>query len=187
VRLFQKTRDGERTIALLTNLPKEIPALQIADLYRDRWTIENHFQFLTQSLHCEVSGLGQPRAALFAFSMALVAGNALAVLRGNLRTIHGAEVETEISGYYLAEEVAGDYRALMKYMPADQWTGWRDLPAQAMARLLRAVAQHVNLKGLARSQRGPKKTPEKKPVYDKNHKHYSTARLLRGLEQEDTC
>ncbi len=187
VRLFQKTRDGERTIALLTNLPKEIPALQIADLYRDRWTIEKHFQFLTQSLHCEVSGLGQPRAALFAFSMALVAGNALAVLRGNLRTIHGAEAETEISGYYLAEEVAGDYRALMKYMPADQWTGWRDLPAQAMARLLRAVAQHVNLKGLARSQRGPKKTPEKKPVYDKNHKHYSTARLLRGLEQEDTC
>jgi hypothetical protein len=187
VRLFQETRDGERTIALMTNLPKEVPALQIADLYRERWTIEKHFQFLTQSLHCEVSGLGKPRAALFAFAMALVAGNALATVRGTLRSVHGVKAEAEISGYYLADEVAADYRTLMKYLPVDQWTGWRDLPAQAMARLLRAVAQHVNLKGLARSTRGPKKLPEKKPVYNKKHKHYSTARLLKGLEQKDTC
>src|SRR5579864_4155698 len=70
VRLVEKTRDGERTITLLTNLPDNVLALVIAELYRERWTIEKHFQFLTQSLHCEVSGLGQPRAALFAFSMA---------------------------------------------------------------------------------------------------------------------
>ena len=185
IRLFAKTRDGERTISLLTNLPKEVLPLVIAELYRERWTIEKHFQFLTQSLHCEVSGLGQPRAALFAFAMALVAGNALAVVRGSLRSAHGVEAEAEISGYYLADEVAGDYRTLMKYMPADQWTGWRDLPAAAMSQLLRAVAKHVNLKGLSRSQRGPKKPPPQKPEQDKKHKHYSTARLLKGLEQED--
>lgn len=185
VRLFAKTRDGERTITLLTNLPKDVLPLVIAELYRERWTIEKHFQFLTQSLHCEVSGLGQPRAALFAFAMALVAGNALAVVRGSLRSAHGVEAEAEVSGYYLADEVAGDYRTLMKYLPADQWTGWRDLPAPAMSRLLRAVAKHVNLKGLSRSQRGPKKPPPQKPAYDKKHKHYSTARLLKGLEQED--
>lgn len=187
VRLFQTTRDGERIIALLTNLPKKVAALQIADLYRERWTIEKHFQFLTQSLHCEVSGLGKPRAALFAFAMALVAGNALATVRCTLRSVHGVQAEAEISGYYLADEVAADYRTLMKYLPADQWGGWRALPAQPMARLLRAVAQHVNLKGLARSVRGPKNPPEKKPAYDKKHKHYSTARLLKGLKQKDTC
>jgi hypothetical protein len=187
VRLLEKTRDGERTITLLTNLPEGISALVIAELYRQRWTIETHFQFLTQSLHCEVPGLGKPRAALFAFAMALVAGNALAVVRGSLRSAHGAEAEAEVSGYYLADEVAGDYRTLMKYLPADQWTGWRDLPASAMSRLLHAVAKHVNLKGLSRSRRGPKKPPPEKPVYDKNHKHYSTARLLNDLEQEDGC
>ena len=146
------------SITLLTNLPGDISALVIAELYRQRWTIENHFQFLTQSLHCEVSGLGKPRAALFAFAMALVAGNALAVVRGSLRSAHGAESEAEVSGYYLADEVAGDYRTLMKYMPADQWAGWRDLPTSAMSRLLHAVAKHVNLKGLSRSPRGPKET-----------------------------
>lgn len=187
VRLLEKTRDGERTITLLTNLPEDVSALVIAELYRQRWTIENHFQFLTESLHCEVPGLGQPRAALFAFAMALVAGNALAVVRGALRSAHGAEAEAEVSGYYLADEVAGDYRTLMKYLPADHWTGWRALPASAMSRLLCVVAKHVNLKGLSRSRRGPKKPPKEKPVYDKNHKHYSTARLLKGLEQKDTC
>lgn len=186
VRLVNKTRDGERTITLLTNLPCDVSAVRIAELYRERWTIEKHFQFLTQSLHCEVSTLGQPRAALFAFAMALVAANALAVVRGSLRSAHGVEAEREISGYYLADEVAGDYRTLMKYLPAEQWTGWCELPVRAMARLLRAVAQHVNLKGLRRSRRGPKKPPQEKPVYDKNHKHYSTARLLNDLEQEDS-
>jgi hypothetical protein len=187
LRLRQKTRDGERTMAVLTNLPKKVSALQIANLYRERWTIEKHFQFLTQSLHCGVSGLGQPRAALFAFAMALVAANALAVVRGTLRSVHGVAAEAEVSGDYLADEVAGDYRTVMKYLPPREWLGWKSLPTLAMAKLLCAIAQHVRLKGLTRSQRGPKKPPQEKPVYDKKHKHYSTARLQQKLQQENSC
>ena len=187
LRLLSKTRDGDRTIAVLTNLPAAVSAVQIATMYRKRWTIEKHFQFLTQSLNCEVSGLGQPRAALFAFAMALVAANALAVVRGTLRSVHGVEAEAEISGYYLADEVAGDYRTLMKYLPPEEWLGWNSLPTLAMAKLLCAIAQHVRLKGLTRSQRGPKNPPQEKPVYDKKHKHYSTARLLQDLQQENEC
>jgi hypothetical protein len=187
VRLFQRTRDGERTIAVLTNLPDDVAALDIAALYLVRWTIETHFQFLTQSLHCELPGLGQPRAALFGFAMALVAGNALAVVRASLRSAHGVKAEAEVSGYYLADEIAHDYRTLMKYLPADQWLGWRQLSSSATVQLLRALAAHVNLKALTRSARGPKKPPRQKSVYNKKHKHYSTARLLKGLQQEDSC
>ena len=146
-----------------------------------------HFQFLTQSLHCEVPGLGKPRAALFAFAMALVAANALAIVRGTLRSVFGVEADEEISGYYLADEVGGDYRTLIKYLPPDQWLGWHNLPAPAMARLLSLIAQNVKLAGLTRSQRGPKKPPREKPVYDKKHKHYSTSRLLQELQQENSC
>lgn len=184
LRLSGKTRDGDRTIAVLTNLPESVSAVQIVNLYRERWTIESHFQFLTQSLNCEVSGLGQPRAALFAFAMAVVAANALAVVRGTLRSVHGAEAEAEVSGYYLADEVAGDYRPVMKYLPPEQWSGWSDLPTSAMGALLRSLAQHVRIEGLTRNQRGPKKPPAEKPVYDKKHKHYSSARLLKGLHQK---
>ena len=54
-----------------------------------------------------------------------------------------------------------------------------------MVRLLIALARRVNVKALTRSQRGPKKPPAVKPVYNKKHKHFSTARLL--SEAEDTC
>jgi IS4 transposase len=187
LRLFEKTRDGERTLALLTNLPKHVDALTIAQLYLERWTIEKHFQFLTESLHCELPGLGQPRAALFGFAMALAAGNALAVVRGSIRSVHGREAEADISGYYLANEIGYDYHALIKYLPAERWVGWRTLCATALSELLTSVAQHVNLKLLARNKRGPKKPPKIKPVYDKKHKHYSTYRILKDLQKEDSC
>lgn len=187
IRLFAETRDGERTLAVLTNLPAAVSAAEVAEDYLRRWTIESHFQFLTQSLQCELPGLGQPRAALFGFAMALLAANALAVGRGGLRSAHGAEAEAEVSGYYLADEVAHDYRTLMKYVPAEQWRPWRELPEAALAPLLGALAARVELRGLRRSRRGPKKPPRHKPVYDPKHKHYSTARLLKGLDQQDTC
>jgi hypothetical protein len=187
LRLFQKTRDGERTLALLTNLPSQVAALIIAQLYLERWTIEKHFQFLTESLHCELPGLGKPQAALFGFAMALLAGNALAVVRGSIRSVHGREAEAEISGYYLANEIGYDYHALMKYLPAERWTGWRALSATALSQLLTSVAQHVNLKLLTRSKRGPKKPSKIKPVYDRKHKHYSTYRVLNDLQHEDSC
>jgi hypothetical protein len=187
IRLFAKTRDGERTLAVLTNLPAVIAAVEVAADYLRRWTIEGHFQFLTQSLQCELPGLGRPRAALFGFAMALLAANALAVVRGGLRRAHGAEAEAEVSGHYLADEIAHDYRALMKYAPAEQWRPWRELSAAALAPLLGALAGRVRLRGLKRSRRGPKKPPRQKPVYDPKHKHYSTARLLKGLDQQDTC
>ena len=104
-----------------------------------------------------------------------------------MRSAHGAKAEAELSGYYLADEIDHDYRALMKYVPAEEWTPWRALSAVEVAQLLRALAARVRLKGLTRSRRGPKKPPKQKPVYDPKHKHYSTARLLKGLEQEDSC
>jgi hypothetical protein len=188
VHLFEKTREGERTLALLTTLPDTVTAEEIAEIYRKRWTIESHFQFLTESLHCEVQGLGKPRAALFMFAMALVAGNVLAVLRGSIRAAHGRDAEAEVSGYYLADELAAQHRAIMKYLPgADQWSGWATLSPHEFARLLTAIARHVNMEELTKSHRGPKKPPEIKPVYNKKHKHYSTARLQQEAEAEDSC
>jgi IS4 transposase len=185
LRLFEKTRAGERTIVVLTNLPAKVSAARITEIYHGRWTIEKHFHLLTVALHCEVKGLGQPRAALLMFALALVAGNALAVVRGSIRQAHGVAVETELSGYYLADEIAFDYRTLLKYLPPDQWAGWRSLRAPDLARLLAALAEHVNVAGLTRSKRGPKKPPAQKPIYDKKHKHRSTARLLE--EAENSC
>ncbi|OWK45568.1 transposase [Fimbriiglobus ruber] len=187
IRLFAKTRNGDRTLAVLTHLPDDVSAERIAELYLLRWTIENHFQYLTQELNCEQPGRGQPRAALFGFAMALLAGNAVAVVRSAIRSVHGVEAEAEISGHYLADESAHDYRTLMKYLPPDPWLGWSRLSPSTLARLLRSLAKHVNLPALTRSKRGPKKPPKKKPVYNKRHKHYSTARLLKEFRNKGPC
>jgi len=154
LRLFEKTRDGEKTIGLLTNLPETVSAVAIAEIYRKRWRIETQFQLLTVSLHCEVPGLGKPKAALFAFAMSLVASNALAVVRASLRAAHGKEAEAEVSGYYLADEIAAEYRTLAKYLPAEEWKGWRTLGAKEMASLLTEIARQVNMAELHRNQRG---------------------------------
>jgi hypothetical protein len=50
-----------------------------------------------------VNTLGYPKAALFAFCVALVAYNVLSTVKGALRSVHGEEkVADEVSGYYMS-------------------------------------------------------------------------------------
>jgi IS4 transposase len=66
-------------------------ATKIAEIYRKRWNIESLFQTVTKNFHGEIQTLAYPKAALFSFSMALVAYNILATLRGVLGGVHGVE------------------------------------------------------------------------------------------------
>jgi hypothetical protein len=79
--LEEATRDGGKEILILTNLPLGVAnALVIAQTYRHPWSIETLFQILTDIFHCEIKTFGYPQAALFAFCVALVAYNILAVV-----------------------------------------------------------------------------------------------------------
>ena len=53
--------------------------------------------------------LGQPRAALFAAATSAVAGNALAVLKENLRAVHGDEMAAAVSDHAVVREVPEVY------------------------------------------------------------------------------
>jgi IS4 transposase len=84
--LNEPTRDGETVIHILTNLrPEQADALRVAELYSDRWQVETAFQELTVDLACEVSTLGYPKAALFAFATAVSCYNAFSVTKAALR------------------------------------------------------------------------------------------------------
>jgi hypothetical protein len=178
VRLDQPTRDGDSELQVLTNLPKSIPATRVAELYRQRWTIETAFQELEATLAGELQTLAYPRAALFAFAMALNAYNVLSTVKGALRGAHGADqVQQEISGYYLADEVAGTWRGLMLILPAPFWTERfaKQTPRQLAAFLRRAAAQ-VRLSAFRKHPRGPKKPPPK--MNKQRRRHVSTAKIL---------
>jgi IS4 transposase len=178
VELDQPTRDGDGEIHILSNLPESVDACQIAEVYRRRWTIETAFQELEATLHGELQTLCYPRAALFAFAMALVAYNVLSTVKAALRAEHGAEtIEQEVSGYYLADEVAGTWRGMMIVVPAVYWNERfaRQTPRQ-LAQFLRQTARHIRLAAFRKHPRGPKKPPPK--MNKKNRGHVSTARIL---------
>lgn len=179
VRLHQPTRDGETEIAILTNLPETVAdGFKVAELYRKRWTVETFFQVLTTSLNCEIKTLGYPRAALFSFSMALFAYNALSTLRAALRSVHGTgKIEAGLSNYYLAEEITMTYRGMMMAIPPQHWEIFHSMSQEQFGQTLQELAAKVKLSAFLSRPRGPKKK-KKKPTYDPQHPHVSTARLL---------
>lgn len=179
LRLNEPTRDGETEIHILTNVPRcDAGAGRVAEIYRQRWTIEGMFQEITQNLQCEINTLAYPKAALFGFCLALVAYNAMSVVNGALRATFGAdEARENISGYYLCLEMARVYPGMMIALPPRRWRVFRDLTAAELARTLLAIAKHVNLAKYQKHRRGPKKPPPKKTSGAKI-KHVSIARLI---------
>jgi hypothetical protein len=179
VELDQPTRDGDRTIHILTNLPEEAAdALQVAALYRQRWTLETAFQELEASLNGEITALGYPKAALFAFCVALVSYNVLSTVKAALRSVHGTKVaDTEVSGYDLAEEVAGTYRGMMIAVPQDEWVVFHGMSPQEISPFLKRLAGAVRLSEFRKQSRGPKR-PRPKRQSGAKIKHVATAKLL---------
>jgi hypothetical protein len=178
LQLDTPTDEGDTELAILSNL-RGVSALRICALYRDRWRIERHFALVKTVLHGEVEGLGYPRAALFAMGMALVAANALSVVKQALRVEHGPEEFAKLSGYYLADEVAGSYRAVDVLVAEAEWLALADESPEGFWEWTRSVASRVRTRGLHKHPRGPKK-PQPPRASGKHRHHYSTYRLLKG-------
>ena len=183
VLLDQPTRDGETELHLVTNVPpKDARAKVIAELYRRRWTIETAFQELEATLHGEVNTLGYPKAALFAFCVALVAYNVLSTIKAALRSVHGDEkIAEEVSGYYIADEIQMTRRGMMIAIPEDEWVEFHDLPPVELATVLVRLARSVSLPKLRKHPRGPKK-PKPKKQSGAKIKHVATAKILKGRQ-----
>jgi hypothetical protein len=182
IELKVATRDGDLELHLLTNLPeKDASGLDVAELYRKRWTIETLFLEVTQTLACEINTLCYPPAALFVFCLALVAANAVAVIKAALRAAHGDEEADKLSGYYLALEIKQVHEGMMIALPPACWEVFSGMSVPSFAKLLKKIAAHVDLAMYRKTPRGPKKPSPKKDRYE-NGGHVSTHKLLRDSE-----
>src|SRR5215831_14458276 len=181
VKLDQPTRDGDRVLSILTNLPlRKASAKRVARLYRKRWTLETAFQHLEAYFHSEINTLGYPKAALFGFCLALVAYNMLAVVMAALRSVHGAQIiDQELSLYYVATDIAQTYHGMMIAIPEDEWRVFSRMRPVEMVATLKELAQKVSLKAYRKSPRGPKK-PQPKREGHTTSSHVSTAKILRN-------
>jgi IS4 transposase len=175
----EPTRDGEHEIVILTNPPAtEADAAKVAAIYASRWSLETAFQKLTEILRCEVSTLGRPRSALFAFAVAVTSYNVVATLEASLRAIHGADkINDELSMYHLTGEITFHYGGMACIVPPTDWSPLQRMSLPEFAQFLLNVAQRIDISRLKKAKRGPKKPVTPKTRY-RNTPHVSTARLL---------
>jgi IS4 transposase len=179
VQLKVATRDGDTELHILSNVPSgRASAAQLARVYGKRWTIETAFFDITTTFSCEINTLAYPKAALFAFCLALLAYNAVSLIKAALRSQHGrTKVNDEISSYYLALEISRTYDGMMIAIPAAHWSFFRDLSVVAFAEALRELASSAELSRYQKHPRGPKKKQPDRTPYE-NGKHVSTAKIL---------
>jgi IS4 transposase len=178
VALYQPTRDGDDEIHIVTNLPKRVTAVRIAELYRDRWQIETAFQEVAESLEGEIQTLGYPKAALFGFCMALVTYNLLSVVRAAVQSVHGEEAASRLSTYYMAHEVASVSEGMSIVLENTFWHDkYAKLTPTQMARELKHLASNMRLIKYSKARWSPKKKP-KTTMNKKHRRHISTARVL---------
>ncbi|MCL2117112.1 MAG: hypothetical protein FWH27_01670 [Planctomycetaceae bacterium] len=97
LRLNEPTRDGETMLGLLSNLPADISAVQIADAYPQRRQIETAFQEIEALLSGEINALGYPEAALFSLTCAYVAFHVLQCIRQTLKASQPERTDAEHS------------------------------------------------------------------------------------------
>ncbi len=178
IELDKPTRDGDMEIHILSNVPAvDATACELAEVYRVRWEIENAFHVLTMTLNCEMKSNCYPRCALFQFCMAMLAYNCRQVLLAALYAEHDQEDVDQMSQYQVALDIASPMKGMLTAINEDEWTELTPQSPTGIARFLRQISRHVNVRSYRKSVRGPKKPPPKRKRCKKGA-HVSTHRLL---------
>lgn len=188
VELDKPTRNGAKAIHLLTNLPADVRTIRLADLYLERWQIENLFGELSQSFEAEIDTLCHPPAAVLAYSIALLSYNMQSALKGALHQAHGDRVPMQrLSTYYLADEIRCTYRGMMIAIPAPHWRRkFAGLSPEDMATILMQLACEVRVEQFQKTTRGERKPPPAR-TGGLREKHVSTQRLLETRNSRETA
>lgn len=177
VELDQPTRDGDTVIHLLTNLPPEVDARRIADLYRSRWEEETGFFYMTTTMTCELKSIGNPQAALFLFCMAMMAFNARQVVFAGLYAEHEEELVNNVSHHAISVEVSRYSDGMLVVLDNSFWQRFLGDHFEQLTKRLREVSAAIKPSAYRKSKRGPKKAVEK-PPRTRPKSHVSTAKLL---------
>ncbi|MEZ6119306.1 MAG: hypothetical protein R3C28_22440 [Pirellulaceae bacterium] len=177
VKLDKPTRDGDVEIHILTNLPSDVCAEDVASLYRHHWEEETAFNVLQMTLTCEHPGIGHPQAATFLFCLSMLAFNMRQVIFASLFSVHDEDEVVEVSHFHVSKNVSDKTEGMLIAITPQEWDELIPTTTKGLASLLKKIARSIDLSEYRKSRRGPKK---KKPNRSRNvpSKHISTAKLL---------
>jgi Transposase DDE domain len=179
IELKNKTRDGDKTLHFLTNLPIRVKPVTICTAYRSRWKIETCLGFLSQSLNAEIRTLCYPGAAGLCFCIALVLFNMISTLKSLLES-KGKQPDPlkpiELSYYYMTHEIAEYHAGLSITFDDHYWKRYATMSLTEFTRWLASIAANADLKRYRKHTRGPKKPKPKRKFT--GSRHIATQKLL---------
>ena len=181
VNLDQATEDGDRHIDILTNLPRTVSGVEVAEVYRKRWEIEGMFQRLESVVKSEVKTMGNPKGALLAFTVSVLAYNVLSVIQAAIESAHDLEKEEiEISPYYIALDVKAYYEGMRIAVPDSAWKALEAQNPTQLSSTLRKIARNVVPRKLRNHRRSRPKVKIKKGYAPGRvaRRHIATAKVL---------
>jgi hypothetical protein len=187
IELDEPTQDGDTMIHLLTNLPSKVSGKRIAKQYHRRWEEETGFYYLRMCFQGELPSLGHPRAALFLFSMSLLAYNVLQVIWAAFSASHDEEKVQNVSNLYVSQEIMSATTGMLIALDDAEWNSLIPESQHQVADLLKRIAKATSLTDYRKSVRKPKaKTPRKKKRKKRRnavHSHVSTAKIIGLVDQ----
>jgi hypothetical protein len=181
VRLKSKTRDGDTTLSILSNLPDDVLGTEIANSYHGRWKIETAFQEMEKILDGESQTLCYPPAALLSLCVSYVSYNLLQCLTKTIEVTHPNETR-KVSSYYVAGDVVATYEGMLLVTEREDWQDFSQWNPKTMAEFLLDLGRRVNYKRYEQNP-PPKRKENRKQVPRGNHA--STMRLLKNYQKND--
>jgi hypothetical protein len=178
IQLTKPTRDDDREIFLLSNLPESVSRGQIARLYQKRWTIEKLFWEMSEVFACEPKSLCHPRAFELVFCLGLVASNAVQVFQAGMRLVHGEAIWNQVSRYDLMGEVHQSSGLVRSLIGEEQWPLLRQQSEEeGLAQWLR-IGKELKGKEYPKAKTRARQPPKKQMERYHNGGHVSTHKIL---------
>jgi hypothetical protein len=183
VELDEPTRDGDVEIHILSNVPtNDASACKLAEIYHERWEIENAFYILTMTLTCEMKSNCHPRCALFLFCMAMLAYNCRQVLLAALYAEHEQHDVDQMSQYQVSIDIVSPMEGMLTAIDEQEWVDQTPQHPRGITTFLRRVSRQVSVRAYRKSVRGPKRPPPRRKRCTTGT-HVSTHRLLQERKQ----
>ena len=185
VELKEPTRDGDMELHILSNVPADdADACRLAELYRQRWEIENAFYVLTTTLTCESKRNCYPRCGLLLFCMAMLAYNCRQVVLAGLYSEHQQADVQQMSQYQTSIDTIAPMEGMTTAIDQSEWDALVPQEPRRLGEFIRRVSRAVDVQSYRKSVRGLKKPPPPRKRC-KAGTHVSAAQLLK--QRKERC
>lgn len=172
VHLKNKTRNGDRVIRFISNLPRSVSSITASKAYHGRWTIENSFGYMSKCLNAEIRTLCYPAAAGLCFALALLLYNVMKTIMQFLSKF-GKQPKSaskiELSMHYIASEISSYYAGLLIAVDQKEWRSFLSMSTRKFVAWLKQVAAYAQLSKYQKNPRGPKKKPPTRKFNGSRH------------------